>query len=195
MDVEALLIVAVRPWHDVRGAQERGLSDASNRTAAAPIVHEGIAEQILSDALDDQPLCLRRPRQFGGLGAKAQERRIRQTHSELVSAIERGMELGQRLVDKGGRATTRKGRCRRSAQLRSDAGVIDREQPGAALRSACDPHRTGCSRKGIVRPALFYPAVKPEPVVPGCLLGFRPHDKPGGIFKRDHSAAMGWLAS
>ena len=47
--VEAPLVVAVGPGHDVRGAEERGLSDAGERTAAIPIIYQG-AKQILADA-------------------------------------------------------------------------------------------------------------------------------------------------
>jgi hypothetical protein len=104
--IEALLVVALGPWHDVRGPQKRGLRDAGERTAPTPIIHEGAAKQILTDALYDEAFGLGCSRQLGGLSAKAQERRVRQTHSEFVNAVERGMELGQRLVDESGCAGT-----------------------------------------------------------------------------------------
>ena len=40
------------------------------------------------------------------LSASAVERRVRQAHGQFVNAIERGMELGQRLVDERGRCRT-----------------------------------------------------------------------------------------
>ena len=117
MHIEALLVGAVGPGNYVRGPQERGLGDAGERTASAPIVHKGVAKQILADALDDEPLGLRRPRQLGVLRAEAQERCVGQANSELVDAVERGVKLGHRLEDEGGSARTRNGRRRRSTDL------------------------------------------------------------------------------
>src|SRR5271154_3246054 len=42
VNIEALLVVAIRPWHDVRSAQKRWLGDARERTPAAPIVYERV---------------------------------------------------------------------------------------------------------------------------------------------------------
>jgi hypothetical protein len=78
VDIKALFIGALGPWHDMRGAQQRRLRNAGERATAAPVVHQGIAENVLADALDDQPLGLGRLRQGGDLGAKARKRRVRQ---------------------------------------------------------------------------------------------------------------------
>ena len=109
MDVEALLVITIGPWHDVRGSQKPRLGNASEWAALTPVIQQSVAKYILSNALHDQSLGLGRPRQGGGLSAKAVERRVRQAHGELVNAIERSMELGQRLVDEGGRASTGNG--------------------------------------------------------------------------------------
>jgi hypothetical protein len=53
VDIEALRIAAFRPGHDLRGSQQRGISDAGDRAAGPPIIHQGGAEDVLADALDD----------------------------------------------------------------------------------------------------------------------------------------------
>jgi hypothetical protein len=90
VDVEPLRVVAVGPGYDVRGAEQRWLTDPGQGTAAAPIVHQGVAKHILADALDDQTLGLGGARQAGGLGMKARERRIGQADGQLVDAVKRG---------------------------------------------------------------------------------------------------------
>src|SRR4051794_37427366 len=74
VDVEALHVVAFRPGHNVRSAEQPGLGDAGERAAPAPVVHQRVAKHILADALDDETLCLGGSRQHGGLGMKARER-------------------------------------------------------------------------------------------------------------------------
>jgi hypothetical protein len=91
--IEALGVAAVGPRHDVRGAKQRRLANASERAAAAPVIHQGFAENILTDPLDYQPLGLRRSRQAGGLYLESGERRVRQADGELVDAIKRGVQL------------------------------------------------------------------------------------------------------
>jgi hypothetical protein len=59
-------------------------------------VHERIAEYVLADALDDQPLGFRRSRQPSGLDLEPPEGRVGQADGKLVDAIKRGMELRQR---------------------------------------------------------------------------------------------------
>src|SRR5262245_58271435 len=59
MYVEALLVLALRPRHDVRCTQERRLGDAREWAATSPIIHKRGAEDVLADPLDDQPLHLR----------------------------------------------------------------------------------------------------------------------------------------
>ena len=71
VDVEPLLVVAVGPGHDVRGAQQRGFGDAGERAAAAPIIHQGIPEHVLPNALDHQALGLGGAREARGLGVEA----------------------------------------------------------------------------------------------------------------------------
>jgi hypothetical protein len=61
----------------VRGAQQCRLGDAGERAAAAPVSHQGFAEDILSDALDDEPLGFGRLRQPFDLRVKSFERRLR----------------------------------------------------------------------------------------------------------------------
>ena len=78
MDIEALRVTAFGPGHDVGGAQQGGVGDAGDRAAGSPIIHQGGAEDVLADALDNEPLDLGRLRQAGGLCAKPDERRIRE---------------------------------------------------------------------------------------------------------------------
>jgi hypothetical protein len=58
----------------VRGAQQGGIGDAGDRAAASPIIDQGDAEDVLADALDDEPLDLGCLRQAGGLRTKLGER-------------------------------------------------------------------------------------------------------------------------
>ena len=58
-DVEALgVAVANRPGFDVAGAEEGAVLDAGDGAGAAPIAVESVTENILADALDDEPLGL-----------------------------------------------------------------------------------------------------------------------------------------
>ena len=93
MDVEALLVVAVGPGHDVGRAQQRRIGDAGQRAPAIPVVRQGVSEYILADALDHPALGLGCPRKICGLGLEAVERRLGQAHGELVDAVERGVQL------------------------------------------------------------------------------------------------------
>ena len=65
--IKALRVVAVRLWHDVGGAQQCWFGDAGKGTAATPIVHQRIAEDVLADAHHHEPLSLGSPRQAGGV--------------------------------------------------------------------------------------------------------------------------------
>ena len=89
MDVKALFISAIGPRNDVRGAKQRRLCDARQRTATAPVIHEGLAENILANALDHQPLGFSGLRQPYRLEAKTREWRVGQADGKLVDAIER----------------------------------------------------------------------------------------------------------
>ena len=95
MHIEALRIVAFDSRHDVGGAQQGEVGDAGNRAATAPIIHQRSAEDVLADALDDEPLGLGRLRQTGGLRAKSRERGVGKADAELVDAVERGVARGQ----------------------------------------------------------------------------------------------------
>jgi hypothetical protein len=51
--------------------------------AARPVIHQGVAEYVLADALDDQALGLRRSGQAGRLGAEAREWHVGQADASL----------------------------------------------------------------------------------------------------------------
>jgi hypothetical protein len=61
----------------VRGAQQGGIGDAGDRAAASPIIDQGDAEDVLADALDDEPLDLSCLRQADALRTKLGERGVR----------------------------------------------------------------------------------------------------------------------
>ena len=64
VDVEPLGVrLAVGPGLDVARAQERRHSEPGDGAAPLPEVEEPVAKQVLSDALDDEPLGLRRLRE------------------------------------------------------------------------------------------------------------------------------------
>jgi hypothetical protein len=59
VDVEPFRIaLALRPWDDVRCAQQRRVGDTSERAAALPVIHQAGAENVLADPLHHQPLDL-----------------------------------------------------------------------------------------------------------------------------------------
>ena len=91
MYVEALRVGAICPRYDVGCAQQRRLSNPGERTAAAPVVHQRIAEQVLSDAQDNHAFGLGRAGKVGRLGLEAIERRLWQAHGEPVDTIECGV--------------------------------------------------------------------------------------------------------
>ena len=60
VDVEAVgVAVAFGPRHDVRGAEKGWIGDSGHRAAVPPIFDQRLAENVLADALDDEPLGLR----------------------------------------------------------------------------------------------------------------------------------------
>ena len=85
MDIEALrIVVALRPGHDVRGAQQGRIGDARHRAALAPISEQRPPEDILADALDDDPFGLRSARQPRRLLKEGLQRRVWQADAKLV---------------------------------------------------------------------------------------------------------------
>ena len=71
VDVEALHVVAFRPGHNVRSAEQPGLG-RRRRPARAHIQQRLLPlENSWADALDDQTLGLGGARQAGGLGVEA----------------------------------------------------------------------------------------------------------------------------
>ena len=70
MHIEALRVLAFGPAHNVGSSKQGRIGDAGDRAAGSPIIHQGGAENVLADALDDEPLDLGRLRQAGGLRAK-----------------------------------------------------------------------------------------------------------------------------
>jgi hypothetical protein len=140
--IEPLRVIAFGPGHDVGGTQQGGIGDAGDRAAGAPIIHQGRAEDVLADALDDEPLGLGRLRQVGGLCAKPGEQRIGKADAELVDAVERGMERGEGVEVEGGEAGPGQARGLQGRKFHRHARMIDREEPGTAGRHASDPDLT-----------------------------------------------------
>src|ERR1039458_4023576 len=91
--VEALRVGAVGPRYDVGSPEQPGLGYAGHRAAAAPIIHQGIAEYVLADPLDYHPFGLGRSGEIGRLGLEAIERSLRQARGELVDTVERCVQL------------------------------------------------------------------------------------------------------
>ena len=139
MHVEPLRVVAFGPGHDVGGPQQGGIGDAGDRAAASPIIHQGGAEDVLADALDDESLGLGRLRQAGGPRAKPGERGVGEADAELVDAVERGMQRGQSVEGEGGEAGSGQGRGRQRCKLSRDAGM-DRSR-AARDRAAASSRR------------------------------------------------------
>ena len=95
MHIETLLVIAIGPGHDVGSAQQGGVGNTGNRATTAPIIHQCRAEDVLTDALDGEPLDFGRLRQAGSLRAKSRKWSVGKANAELVHAVERGMERGQ----------------------------------------------------------------------------------------------------
>ena len=143
VDVEALLVVAVGPGHDVGGAQQRGLGDAGERAAAAPVVHQASRNTSWPMRwITSRSASVVRGRS-AVLALEAIERRVGQAHGELVDAVERGMELGHRLEDEG-----------------RDARDPERATPAVAPISATTPEWSIESSQG---PRSEAPAIQIEP--------------------------------
>ncbi len=71
VDVEALGVVgAFGPGHDVRCAKEGGIARAGQRALAVPVFEQRFAEDILPDALHDEPFSLGRARQSAARSRK-----------------------------------------------------------------------------------------------------------------------------
>ena len=79
------------------------------------------------------------------------------------------------------------GRRRQGRDLRGDARMIDREQPGAARRHAGDPDRAARGGRAVAQPAAALdPAFEPKAVVPRRLLRLGAHDEAGRALNGDH---------
>ena len=90
--IEPLRVVALGPRQDVGGAQQGGVGNADDRAAAAPVIHQRSAEDVLADALDDEALDLGDLRQAGDASAKSAERCLGQADAQPVNPVERGVE-------------------------------------------------------------------------------------------------------
>jgi hypothetical protein len=75
-----------------------------DRAAATPVIHQRSAEDILADALNDQPFSPSRLRQGGGLPTKPNKWGIGEADAKLVSAVDRGMESSQSVEAEGSEA-------------------------------------------------------------------------------------------
>ena len=73
------------------------------------IIHQRGAEDVLADALDDEPLGLGRLRHAADLRAKSRERGVGKADAELVDAVECGVERGQAAEFEGREAGPGKG--------------------------------------------------------------------------------------
>ncbi len=60
-DIEALRVSAFSPRNDTGRPQQGRIGDAGDRAGASPIIHQGGPEDVLADALDDEPLDLNVP--------------------------------------------------------------------------------------------------------------------------------------
>lgn len=112
VDIQTLLVFAIGPRHDVRGAEQRRLGDACQRAAAAPIIHQRFAEDVLANALNHQPLGLCTLRQVFRLDAKARKRSVGQADGKLINAIKRRMQLAQSGKEEGDETGPRRRRDR-----------------------------------------------------------------------------------
>ncbi len=95
VDVEAFLVgVAGGPWLYVARAEERAVGDAGDGAAAAPVVFEGSAEDVLTDALLGEAL------RFGARGhglrlfAVRGQRRVGERADECRGAADRLVGMG-----------------------------------------------------------------------------------------------------
>lgn len=172
MNVEALGVgFASFPGDDVRGPQESRVGNAGQGAAGLPVFHEARAEDVLADALDMEAFG------FGGLGQrlglrlKFHQRRVGQTGGEAVDARERGIERPQRGEGIAGRARARQ-ICRRRVELLDDAGVIQRQEPGAVRPCGCEMDRARNGGRCKSGPAISLAQLGAEAVLPCGLVTF-----------------------
>lgn len=106
-DIEALSIgLAHGPWLDVAGSQQRRDRQPGDDAAPFPVVEQSLARDVLSDALDDEPLGLGRTRELEGLLLEGDEQLMRQGLGELEGAAKQlmeGRDRGDRLSRKRAR--------------------------------------------------------------------------------------------
>ena len=86
---------AILPSNDVAGAQQRQICDPGQGAAALPVGHQPVAEDILTDALDDQPLCLGALGQTGDGCPILFEWAVGQRHAQLIDTGHHGIKRGQ----------------------------------------------------------------------------------------------------
>jgi hypothetical protein len=112
---------------------------------------------------------------------EARQRCLGQADGELVEAIQRCMEVILCLQYKGDDARSRPRRSRQRVELGRDAGVIERQEPGAVLGCTGDPDGARRRRRGIGKPTLPDPALKRKAIVRRRLVRCGAHVEAGGV--------------
>src|SRR5690606_13745509 len=187
VDVEALVVVgAVLPGHDVGGSQEGLVADAGERTAAAPVLEQGRAKEVLAEALNQQALGLGPAWQLRGFGAKAPERRIGQADPEAIDEGEGFIELAQALEEEGLAPGPGKRRRLSLPQFCQDTGVLEGQQPGAARGTPRQPDLALGRGRAELQPSPRGAAPQAKAVVGGGLLQLGADDEARRIFRARH---------
>src|SRR5690606_26384595 len=134
--------LAVGPWLDMTRSQEIRHGETSDGAAPLPEVEEPLAEQVLSDALDDEALGLGRPRQRSDLLLERVEELVRKCLRKLEGAPQEPVQRRHIGHDAPAGSTAGYGPGQRRAVVAECSGdVLLRERGGEEHAfESCEPH-------------------------------------------------------
>jgi hypothetical protein len=102
VDIEPLLVgLTLRPRHNVRCTQEIGVCDSGQWTTSAPVSKQRLAEDVLTDPLNDQSFGFCRAWQITNGGLESLEGCVGKTHAELVRSIKYIVQYAKSIETEG----------------------------------------------------------------------------------------------
>ena len=188
--------LAFCPWLDVASTQKARLGNAGNRTACTPIRHQSLTKNVLSDALNNQPLSFGRTRQIACLSFKGAQRFNRQGASQTPDLAHQVMQGGVSATTNAVKPagtdgiTVSRTRLPTLDQIGGDARVIDSDH--VVWPGACQSDRRRSSQAVVGKPLPVIRALQAKPFV-NC--GFVQTDAFDGESAMAHTPFRRWTAA
>ncbi len=178
MNVQAQIVgLALSPRDDVRGAEERGVIDVSQRAAAIPIFEQRIPENVLANADDGEPFGFSGPGQIRSEFAEDLKRCVGQANAELVGAVEGVVKAGQFREGVGRMAGCVGDFGAIERNFGNDARVRDGHEPIVLKWVPSDPNFTACGGRAVANPTAMPAKLDSKPILISSFVGFLDGDE------------------